>query len=174
MDLITIFVQVSLTVLVRPGAPTISPRTPVATEGQSLNLTCSSVGGSPAPDIFWYREGDSNPLHGHVSTQGRLTTSSLEIVPEKDDDGVSYRCTVWNRAMGRRQRLDTALRLHVKCRFLTIIVSFVNTNRKFNLKAEYLTACQQEFVAQVVNIVVINNYFRFSPCSSWTLQPSQG
>ena len=60
-----------LTVLVRPGAPSISPRTPVATEGQSLNLTCSSEGGSPAPDIFWYREGDTDPLHGVVSTTGQ-------------------------------------------------------------------------------------------------------
>ena len=48
--------QVSVVVLVRPGAPTISPRTPVATEGQSLNMSCSSEGGSPSPDIFWYME----------------------------------------------------------------------------------------------------------------------
>ena len=47
---------VSVVVLVRPGAPTISPRTPVATEGQSLNMSCSSEGGSPSPDIFWYME----------------------------------------------------------------------------------------------------------------------
>ena len=49
-------VKVSVTVLVRPGPPIISPRTPVATEGSSMNLTCSSEGGSPAPDIFWYTE----------------------------------------------------------------------------------------------------------------------
>ena len=40
----------------RPGPPVITPRTPVATEGESMNISCSSEGGSPAPDIFWYME----------------------------------------------------------------------------------------------------------------------
>ena len=75
--------QVSVTVLVRPGPPVISPRTPVATgrgcitwcrryaenatqpllfifhyhcsEGDTLTLSCSTEGGSPTPDIFWYK-----------------------------------------------------------------------------------------------------------------------
>ena len=45
-----------MTVLVRPGPPVITPRTPVATEGEAMNISCSSEGGSPAPDIFWYME----------------------------------------------------------------------------------------------------------------------
>ena len=81
--LLSASVQVSVTVLVRPGAPVISPRTPVATEGVSVNLTCSSEGGSPAPDIFWYADGHSDPLLGTVATVDRLTTSTLQIVPKK-------------------------------------------------------------------------------------------
>ena len=45
-----------VTVLVRPGPPVITPRTPVATESEAMNISCSSEGGSPAPDIFWYME----------------------------------------------------------------------------------------------------------------------
>ena len=105
----------SITVLVKPGSPTISPRTPVATEGRPVNVTCSSQGGSPSPQIFWYREGVSEPLASQTETRGRLTSSHLTILPGKEDDGSSYRCTVWNRAMGQRQRLETATRLHVKC-----------------------------------------------------------
>ena len=41
-----------LTVLLRPGEPTITPSVPVATEGKALQLTCSSVGGSPDPQIL--------------------------------------------------------------------------------------------------------------------------
>ena len=107
--------QMSITVLVKPGSPLISPRTPVATEGRSVNLTCSSQGGSPSPQIFWYREGVQDPLESQTETRGRLTSSLLSILPGKEDDGSSYRCTVWNRAMGQRQRLETATRLHVKC-----------------------------------------------------------
>ena len=115
----------SITVLVKPGSPTISPRTPVATEGRPVNLTCSSQGGSPSPQIFWYREGASEPLASQTETRGRLTSSLLSILPGKEDDGSSYRCTVWNRAMGQRQRLETATRLHVKCENFRITLASI-------------------------------------------------
>ena len=38
-----------VTVLVPPSAPQINPVSPVAVEGQSTELVCSSVGGSPDP-----------------------------------------------------------------------------------------------------------------------------
>ena len=55
----------------------------MATEGVAVNLTCSSEGGSPAPDIFWYADGHSDPLLGAVTTVDRVTTSTLQIVPKK-------------------------------------------------------------------------------------------
>ena len=57
-----------VTVLVRPGPPVITPRTPVATEGEAMNISCSSEGGSPAPDIFWYMEvGQRSVFHKFIS-----------------------------------------------------------------------------------------------------------
>ena len=69
--------------LVKPGPPVISPRTPVGTEGVSVNLTCSSQGGSPAPQLVWYREGVSDPLDSQTQTSGRLSSSVLSILPGK-------------------------------------------------------------------------------------------
>ena len=40
-----------LTVLIAPGLPTISPSYPLAVEGNTVELTCSSMGGSPDPQI---------------------------------------------------------------------------------------------------------------------------
>ena len=54
-----------VTVLVRPGPPVITPRTPVATEGEAMNISCSSEGGSPAPDIFWYMEVGQRSVFHH-------------------------------------------------------------------------------------------------------------
>lgn len=41
----------SLTVLLKPSPPRITPGNPAATEGKPVNLTCSSVGGSPPPQV---------------------------------------------------------------------------------------------------------------------------
>ena len=87
-------VKVSVTVLVRPGPPVISPRTPVATEGETMNLTCSSEGGSPAPDIFWYTEDSADPLHGAVNVTDRLTVSTLQIVPKKVYDNQCFKSAI--------------------------------------------------------------------------------
>lgn len=43
---------VNLTVLIPPGSPRIDPETPTATEGQPIDLVCSSQGGSPDPQIM--------------------------------------------------------------------------------------------------------------------------
>ena len=42
---------VNLTVLIPPGLPAVSPQRPKAVEGRQLQLTCSSRGGSPDPQI---------------------------------------------------------------------------------------------------------------------------
>lgn len=49
----------SLTVLAAPQPPQIAPGSIVTvTEGKRQELTCSSVGGSPDPEVKWYREGE--------------------------------------------------------------------------------------------------------------------
>lgn len=48
----------TLTVLTAPREPIISPGSLVTvTEGKRQELVCSSVGGSPDPQVKWYREG---------------------------------------------------------------------------------------------------------------------
>lgn len=51
----------TLTVLTAPQPPAVAPGTHVTTtEGKRQELTCSSVGGSPDPQVRWYREGKLN------------------------------------------------------------------------------------------------------------------
>lgn len=44
------------------------------------------------------------------------TTSTLSLVPRREDDGAKYRCAVWNRAMPEGQRLETTVTLNVNCK----------------------------------------------------------
>ena len=86
--------------------------------GKPINLTCSSGGGSPPPQIKWYREGQSQLLESTMilgATRDDQSTSVLTIHPNKKTDGASFRCTVWNRALGQRQKLETRTSLRVNC-----------------------------------------------------------
>ncbi len=112
--------SVELTVLLVPSPPKISPSNPTATEGRPLNLSCASIGGSPPPQIYWYAAGDSKPLEANW-IEGRNkdepTQSVLTIIPKKEDDDSTYRCTVWNRALGERQKLEASTKIYVNCKF---------------------------------------------------------
>ena len=46
---------VELVVLLAPSPPILSPINPTLTEGKIFNLSCASLGGSPPPEILWYR-----------------------------------------------------------------------------------------------------------------------
>jgi echinoid protein len=46
---------IELVVLLPPSPPVLSPLNPTLTEGKAFKLTCESVGGSPPPEILWYR-----------------------------------------------------------------------------------------------------------------------
>lgn len=49
----------TLTVLTPPQEPLVTPGTTVTTtEGVPQELVCSSIGGSPDPQVKWYREGE--------------------------------------------------------------------------------------------------------------------
>ncbi|KAK8741082.1 hypothetical protein OTU49_002485 [Cherax quadricarinatus] len=107
---------VNLTVLIPPGSPRINPEAPTATEGQSIDLVCSSQGGSPDPQIIWYRSGSDQKLYSVLKPGGGRetpTTSVLTINPGKDDDAAEYRCVVWNRALTDNEKMETTVVLSV-------------------------------------------------------------
>ncbi|XP_022253053.1 hemicentin-2-like isoform X1 [Limulus polyphemus] len=110
-----IFVQAFLvTVLIPPGPPVVMPNNPTAREEEPFDLTCSSQGGSPDPVIQWYRQGIL--VHGQVTnseSRDKPTTNVLTINPGMDDDGATYRCTVWNRAIREEQRMMATVKLTV-------------------------------------------------------------
>ena len=69
----------------------------------------------------WYR-GDSNqPLQAPINRGGSKdlqTVSTLTVTPKREDDGVRYRCVVWNRAMPEGMRLETTVTLSVNCKYI--------------------------------------------------------
>jgi len=116
----TFFQSYTLTVLTPPGPPRITPGPePTVTEGKKLELTCSSVGGSPEPYIKWYRDGSSQPLDAPLKRgQDDVTYAVLGVTPTKDDDGARFRCFVWNRAMPDNSKMEASVNLNVNCKFI--------------------------------------------------------
>ncbi|CAH1154135.1 unnamed protein product [Phaedon cochleariae] len=107
----------SLTVLTVPQEPGIAPSSYVTvTEGKKQELTCSSVGGSPDPEVKWYRQGSQYPLEAALKNGGsreQPTTATLTINPTKDDDEAIFRCEVWNRALPDNKKLVSTVTLSV-------------------------------------------------------------
>ncbi|XP_050294369.1 cell adhesion molecule DSCAM-like isoform X2 [Anthonomus grandis grandis] len=108
----------AVTVLALPQPPQIAPGTLVtATEGKKQELTCSSVGGSPDPQVKWYREGSVYPLEAALKNGGskdQPTTATLTLTPTKDDDDAIFRCEVWNRALSPDKVLTSSVSLSVQ------------------------------------------------------------
>ncbi|XP_069704105.1 hemicentin-1 isoform X7 [Periplaneta americana] len=111
------FQAFALTVLTPPGPPQISPGVnPTSTEGKTMELTCSSSGGSPDPVIKWYKEGNTYPLEAEMqpgNSRDSITRAVLTLTPARSDDGAAYRCVVWNRAMPEGSKLDARVTLNV-------------------------------------------------------------
>ena len=117
--------KLTLVHLFQPSPPTISPANPTATEGRPFNLTCSSVGGSPPPQIKWYKLGYSQMLDATIlrgENKDEPTRSILNVVPTKNDDGASFRCTVWNRALRQEHSLEAGTKVFVNCKFLSLLL----------------------------------------------------
>ncbi|XP_060528040.1 hemicentin-1 isoform X2 [Cylas formicarius] len=108
----------ALTVLAPPRAPHIAPGARVVvTEGKRQELTCSSVGGSPDPQVKWYRDGSLYPLEAALKNGGsrdQPTTATLTVTPAKEDDEAIYRCEVWNRALPENKKLSATVSLSVQ------------------------------------------------------------
>lgn len=96
---------VVLTVLRPPSQPKINLSDSHVTEGKSLTLECLTEGGSPEPEVRWYRGNNGTILH---------VGKTMEIMPTREDDGASFRCVVRNRAMNEGETLNALETLNVK------------------------------------------------------------
>ena len=150
--------------LLEPSKPIITPSAvTTATERKPLNLTCSSVGGSPPPQIKWYSLGNDQQLDATIirgKNKDEPTKSILSITPTRKDDGASYRCTVWNRALRQQQNLHSDTKLFVNCKYKSVTI-FLHLK---TYKIAFLTIFQdlKWFL-----------FFRFSKSYSRTIQSSQ-
>ena len=116
---------IQLVVLLPPSPPRVEPVHPTVTEGKPFNLTCSSVGGSPPPEIFWYKNGEKTNLESlylPAGTRTQPTRSVLTVVPRKEDDNSSYRCTVWNRAIPETRIMEASTTIDVNCKYICVLV----------------------------------------------------
>ena len=112
-------VTVGVTVLLPPGPASITKSSVEAVEGQPYVLSCSSKGGSPAPDITWTRGLSDIPMVANLTRaadKDAETVSVLEIIPRKEDDGVEYKCDVNNRAITTSHSLASSINISVNCK----------------------------------------------------------
>ena len=69
---------------------------PTVTEGKAFNLSCSSIGGSPPPEILWYKDGATKVEEGTVFKAGRTRTEPssalLTVVPKKEVSHIQFSC----------------------------------------------------------------------------------
>lgn len=88
--------NVTLTVLKRPEPPTISPASAIAKEGEELRLHCNTNGGSPEPEVKWFRDDSREVLYN---------SRTLVLVPTKNDDRTKFRLVfasaVWRERKSR-------------------------------------------------------------------------
>jgi hypothetical protein len=112
--------MVQLVVLLPPGQPVVTPTLPTVTEGKAFNLSCSSAGGSPPPEILWYKDGSEEVEGGARYRPGRTraepSSALLTVVPRKEDDNSTYRCTVWNRAITSDRMMEASTSVNVDCK----------------------------------------------------------
>ena len=65
--------------------------------------------------------------------QDEASSSVLTLLPHKNTDGAGYRCTVWNRALGQHQKLETRTSLAVNCEYQNIRLMHQNVVKTFQL-----------------------------------------
>ena len=109
--------SVELVVLLPPGPPRLAPAGQTVTEGKAVNLSCSSLGGSPPPAITWTRDSKTlEALYIPGTSRTEASTAVLTLVPRKEDDASSYRCTVWNRAIPETSIMEASTTINVNCK----------------------------------------------------------
>ena len=108
---------------VDPGQPTVTLVAPAITsnlfENNVTQLSCSSSGGNPAPNITWYRNGQSLPSFGVTWTPPRVkfgvTTSVLTRTLTSDDNLANYSCTASSDVIMATRVSSQPVQYSVKC-----------------------------------------------------------
>lgn len=104
-----------------------------AREGVEHQLQCNSFGGNPEPNITWFRNdqpisswapaASSQSAMGHAGLrieQSRFngtTQSTLTWLPSLEDNQATYKCQVWNRAMGNAEPHSVDRTISVECKY---------------------------------------------------------
>ena len=92
-----------------------------------ITLTCSSLGGNPAPSLTWYRGGVAlgGATYAGPGVKYGNTTSGLVWTLGAGDDGAGFVCVAQNAATaGTAGVSSNTLRLAVQCECL-IVVFFI-------------------------------------------------
>ncbi|CAH8503026.1 unnamed protein product [Heterobilharzia americana] len=63
-----------------------------------LELTCTTKGGNPRPELQWFKDKKPVPSSGEPIIIGKQTSIRLKIVPQKEDNGAQYQCLARNTA----------------------------------------------------------------------------
>uniref|UniRef100_A0A3P8XZF5 Ig-like domain-containing protein n=1 Tax=Esox lucius TaxID=8010 RepID=A0A3P8XZF5_ESOLU len=104
-----------LTVLGVPEKPEIDGLTKPALEGDEITLTCMTHGSKPAADLRWFRNEKEIKGAKEVNASGRTftVTSSLQLLVDRNDDGVAYTCKVDHVALTQTpQQATEVLEVH--------------------------------------------------------------
>ncbi|KAF6778616.1 hypothetical protein AHF37_01827 [Paragonimus kellicotti] len=92
--------RVRLDIIYPPGIPIITgykSHQPIKM-AHALELTCTSIGGNPAPELVWFRDKQPLMTKEELIAVGRQTSLKLKLVPQKDDNGAHYHCLARNSA----------------------------------------------------------------------------
>ncbi|VDP83453.1 unnamed protein product [Echinostoma caproni] len=118
--------RVRLDIIYPPGTPTISgykSLEPIKM-AHSLELTCTTFGGNPPPELAWFKDNQQILPTSEVTVMGRQSTLKLKIIPQKEDNGAHYHCSARNAATGPEGIRSDSVILNVLFPPERIVISF--------------------------------------------------
>ena len=60
----------------------------------TIQLTCTSVGGNPLAQVVWFK--DNEQVDFSFTTKDNKAVNELTFVAQPSDNGAEYRCEAWN------------------------------------------------------------------------------
>ncbi|RWS31861.1 nephrin-like protein [Leptotrombidium deliense] len=106
-----------LTVIYPPNIPTLlghSEGAPIEV-GSLKKYKCTTLSGNPAPTLRWFRK--DREISGISSVTGSGVSSELVIRPEREDNGVTYKCEASSIALTHPYEVSFTLNVQFKPTF---------------------------------------------------------